>query len=164
MVGNALEWPMMVGAYLEVIGCLGAALADLLCEEMDFNTVDGFGMVFETGMTLVLVNVKGLGGAGALREPMDSNRSFPVMSTLSIVLAALEIFRHMLDFRSSVSCFGFGYKTCGWAVCMTTCATNFVSYSAVNENVLFVSGCGRVFWPMVAAYDLWLLARCCPGA
>ena len=43
-----------------------------------------------------------------LREPTDSNRSFPVMSTLRIVLAALEIFRHMLDFRSSMSSFGLG--------------------------------------------------------
>ena len=59
---------------------------------MDFNTADGFGMVLETGLTLVLLNVKGLGGAGALREPIDSNRFFPVMSTLSIVLAALETF------------------------------------------------------------------------
>ena len=98
---------MMSGTYLEVIGCLGVALVDLLGGVMDLNTADGFGMVLETGLTLVLVNVKGLVGAGALREPIDSNRSFPVMSTLSIVLAALEFFRHMLDFRSSVSFFGF---------------------------------------------------------
>ena len=39
---------------------------------------------------------------------MDSNKSFPVMSTLRIVLAAFEILWHMLDFRSSVSCLGFG--------------------------------------------------------
>ena len=106
MAGNALRWPMMGG-------CLGAALAYLLGGVLDFNTVDGFGMVLGTGLTSVLVNVKDLvrwggGGAGALREPMDSNRSFPVLSTLRIVLAALEICRHMLDFRSSVSCFGFG--------------------------------------------------------
>ena len=37
----------------------------------------------------------------------DSNRSFPVMSILRIVLAAFETFRHMLDFRSSMSCLGF---------------------------------------------------------
>ena len=93
---------MMGGTYLEVIGCLEVALVDLLGGVMDLNTADGFGMVLETGLTLVLVNVKGLVGAGALREPIDSNRSFPVMSTLSIVLAAVEFFRHMLDFRSSV--------------------------------------------------------------
>ena len=52
--------------------------------------------------------MKGLRGAESLRELTDSNRSFPVMSTFSIVLAALEIFQHMLGFRSSVSCFGFG--------------------------------------------------------
>ena len=75
---------------------------------MDFNTVDAFGMVLQTGLTLVLVNVKVLGGPGPLREPIDSNRSFPVMSTFSIVLVALGTVRHILDFKSSVSCLGFG--------------------------------------------------------
>ena len=82
----------MGGTYLEVLGCLGAAFVDLLGGVMDFSTVDVFGMVLETGLTLVLVNEKGLGGAGALREPIDSNRSFPVMLTFIIVLAALEFF------------------------------------------------------------------------
>ena len=98
----------MGGTDLEVLGFLGTALVDLLGGVMDFSTVDAFGMLLETGLTLVLVNVKGLGGAGALREPIDSNRSFSVMSTFIIVLAAFETLRHMLDFRSSVSCFGFG--------------------------------------------------------
>ena len=31
-----------------------------------------------------------------------------MMSTFDIVLAAFETLRHMLDFRSSVSCLGFG--------------------------------------------------------
>ena len=90
------------------------------------------------------MSVKGSGGAGALKEPIDSNRSFPVMSTLSIVLAELEFFWHMLDFRSIVSCLGFGKQTCGWAICMTTLATNFLSCSSV-KNILFVLGYGRVF-------------------
>ena len=93
---------------LQVVGCLGTALVALLGGDMDFKIVDGFVMVLETGLTLVLVNVKGLGRAGALREPIDSNRSFPVMSTLRIVLAPSEIFRHMLDFRSRRCCFGLG--------------------------------------------------------
>ena len=38
---------------------------------------------------------------------MDSNKSFPMMSTLRIVFVAFEILRHMLDFRSGVSCLGF---------------------------------------------------------
>ena len=42
----------------------------------------------------------------ALREPIDLNRSFPVMLTFNIVLAAFETLRNMLDFKSSVSCFG----------------------------------------------------------
>ena len=43
-----------------------------------------------------------------LREPIDSNRFFPVISTPKMFLAAFETLRHMLDFRSSVSCFGLG--------------------------------------------------------
>ena len=35
---------------------------------MDFNTVDAFEMRLVTGLTLVLVNLNGTGGAGALRE------------------------------------------------------------------------------------------------
>ena len=92
--------------------------------DMDFKIVDGFVMAFETGFTFVLVNVNGLGdrggggggGAGALREPMDSNRSFPVISTLTINFAAFEIFRHMLDFKSNMFCLGLGQHTCGWAI------------------------------------------------
>ena len=64
MVESALRWPMMGGTYLEVIGCLGAALVGLLGGLMDFNTVDGFRMVLETRLTLVLVSVKGLGEQG----------------------------------------------------------------------------------------------------
>ena len=111
MAEDAPRWPMMVGTYLEVEGCLGAALVVLLGGDMDFKIVDGFVMTLENGFTLVLVIVHGLGGGGggrALREPMDSNRSFPVMSTLKIVLAAFEVFWHMLDFRSSKSCLGLG--------------------------------------------------------
>ena len=67
MVEDVLRWHTMGGIYLEVIGCLGAALVGLLGVVMDFNTADGFGMVSETGLTLVLVNVKGLGSRGAER-------------------------------------------------------------------------------------------------
>ena len=70
--------------------------------------MDGSEVVLEPEFTLVLVKVKGLGGAGALREPTDSNSSFPVIPTPSMVLATLETFRHMLDFRPSMSCLGFG--------------------------------------------------------
>ena len=71
--------------------------------------VDGFFLVtLEPEFTWVLVKVKGLGGAGLLREPMDSNSSFPVILTPSIVFAAVETLRHMLDFRLSMSCLGFG--------------------------------------------------------
>ena len=68
--------------------------------------VDGFVVVLEPEFTWVLVKVKGLGGAGALREPMDSNSSFPVILTPSIVLATVETLRHMLDFKLSMSCLG----------------------------------------------------------
>ena len=56
----------------------------------------------------MFVKVKGLEGAGALREPMDSNSSFPVILTPSMDFATLETFRHMLDFRLSMSCLGLG--------------------------------------------------------
>ena len=80
---------------------------ELLGGEVDFKVMDGFEVDLEDEFTLLLVHVKGL-GAGALREPIDSNRSFPVISNPKMFLAAFETLRHMLDFRSSVSCFGFG--------------------------------------------------------
>ena len=61
---NALRWPMVDETYLEVVGCLGTALMVLLGGDMDFKIVDGFVMVFETGLTLILLNVKDLGGGG----------------------------------------------------------------------------------------------------
>ena len=64
MAENAPRCPTMVGTYLEVIGCLGAALVVLLGGDMDFKIVDGFVMDLETGFTVVLVNVNGLGGGG----------------------------------------------------------------------------------------------------
>ena len=67
IVENVLRWPTMDETYLEVLDCLGAAVVDLLGEVMDFNTWDTLGMVLETGLTLVLMNVKGLGGRGAER-------------------------------------------------------------------------------------------------
>ena len=80
---------------------------EVLVGEVDLD-MDGFEVVLEPEFTLVLEKVKGLGGAGALREPIDSNSSFPVILTPSMVLAMLETFRHMLDFRSSMSCLGLG--------------------------------------------------------
>ena len=76
--------------------------------DMYFKIVDGFVMDLKTGLPLSFMNVNGLLEARTLRESMDSNRSFPVMSTLKIVLAAFEIFRHMLHFISSKSCLGLG--------------------------------------------------------
>ena len=55
MVEDALQWPTMGVTYLEVLGCLGAALRILLDGEMDFNTVDAFEMGLKTGVTLMLV-------------------------------------------------------------------------------------------------------------
>ena len=80
---------------------------EVLVGEVDLD-MDGFEVVLEPEFTLVLVKVKGLGGAGALREPIDSNSSFPVILTPSMVLATLQTFLHTLDFRSSMSCLGFG--------------------------------------------------------
>ena len=49
---NALRWPKMDLIYLKVVGCLGAALVDLLGGVMDFKIVDGFGMFLETRLNL----------------------------------------------------------------------------------------------------------------
>ena len=85
--------------YLEVLGCLGTALVELLGGEVDFKVVSGFEVGLVVEFPLVLMNVKGLGGvAGVLRGPIDSNRSFPVMSTLRIFLATCETLQHILDF------------------------------------------------------------------
>ena len=78
-------------AYVEDLGWLGTALVELLGGEVDFEVMDGFEVVLVIEFTLVLLNVKGLGGgAGALREPIDSNRSFPMISTPKMFLAAFE--------------------------------------------------------------------------
>ena len=76
-------------AYVVVLGCLGTALVELLSGEVDFN-VSGVEVDLEVQLTLVLLNVKGLGGggAGALRGPIDSNRSFAMTSNLRIFLVA----------------------------------------------------------------------------
>ena len=65
----------------------------LLGGDMDFKIVDGFVIYLGTEFTLVLVNVNGFGGgAGALRDPMDSNRFFPVMLTLRLFQMRLKFF------------------------------------------------------------------------
>ena len=68
MTENALRWPMMIGTYLEVEGCLGEALVSLLGGDMDFNILDSFVMTLETGFNFVLLNVNGLGGGGGSAE------------------------------------------------------------------------------------------------
>ena len=80
----------------------------LLGGEVAFKVLDGFEVILRDELILVLANWKGLRGAGALRDPIDSNRSFPVTPTLKKVLAAFEIFRHMLDFKSNMSCLAVG--------------------------------------------------------
>ena len=86
---------------------------EVLVGEVDLD-MDGFEVVLEPEFTLVLLKVKGLGGARALREPIDSNSSFPVILTPSMIFATLETSRHMLDFRSSMSCLGFVAGLFGW--------------------------------------------------
>ena len=51
-------------ASLEDLGCLGTALKELLGGEVDFEVMDGLEVVLVDEFTLVLVNVKGLGGGG----------------------------------------------------------------------------------------------------
>ena len=63
-------------SYLEDLGCSGTALVKLLGGEVDLKVMDGFEVVLRDELVLVLANWKGLGGggAGALRDPIDSNR------------------------------------------------------------------------------------------
>ena len=42
---------MIIGTYLEVEGCFGAALVGLLNCDKDFKIVNGFVMALETGFT-----------------------------------------------------------------------------------------------------------------
>ena len=107
MAENGPRWPMMTENCSEVESCLGAALVKLVGGDMDFKTVDGFVMALETGFTFVLVNVNGWGGggrrgAGALREPMDSNRSFPVFLFSIPVVGQFEL-PHLLQIFVSCS-------------------------------------------------------------
>ena len=55
-------------AYLEDLGCLGTALVELLGGEADFRVMDDFEGVLVDECTLVLENVKGLGGGGGGQE------------------------------------------------------------------------------------------------
>ena len=55
-------------AYLEDLGCLGTALVELLGGKVDFKVMDGFEVVLVDEFTLVLVNVKDLGGGGGDRD------------------------------------------------------------------------------------------------
>ena len=100
MDDDPLQWPTW-----RDLGCLWTALVELLGGEVDFKVMDGFEVVLVDEFTLVVVNVKGLGGGGVLIELTDSNKSFPVISTPNMFLAAVETFRHILDFRSRVSPF-----------------------------------------------------------
>ena len=73
-------------------------MVELLGGEMDFN-VSGFVVDLEVEFTFVLAKENGLRGAGALREPMDSNRSFPVMLHLEQFLLHWKFFGYILDFK-----------------------------------------------------------------
>ena len=61
-------------AYLEDLGCLGTALVELLGGEVDFKVMDGFEVDLEDEFTLLLVNVKGLGGGGGGRDAEGTYR------------------------------------------------------------------------------------------
>ena len=112
MAENAPLWPMTDGTYLDVEGSLGAALMVLLGGDMDIKIMDGLVMVFGDWIHFCACECTWLGGGGggegALRKSMDSNSSFSVMSTIRIDFPVFEIFRHILDLRSSVSCLGSG--------------------------------------------------------
>ena len=55
---------MMDETYLEVVGCLRAALVDLLGGDMEFKIADGFGMLFGDWIDFGTRECKRLGGGG----------------------------------------------------------------------------------------------------
>ena len=72
VVKGYLSW--MSVRYSGLLGgfrLLGDSLGGVVGGEVDFKVMDGFEVDLEDEFTLLLVNVKGLGGAGALREPID---------------------------------------------------------------------------------------------
>ena len=65
VIKGYLSWMMMhYSGLLGGLGCLGTSLVELLGEKVDFNVVSGSEVDLEVELTLVLVNVKGLGGGG----------------------------------------------------------------------------------------------------
>ena len=85
-------------AYLEYLACLGTSLVELLGGEVDFRVMDGFeggfgGRVyFGTRECEGFRGGEGEKGAGALRGPIDSNRSFAVMSNLRMFQLLEKLF------------------------------------------------------------------------
>ena len=69
---------------------------EVLGGEVDLE-VDGFEVTLEPEFTWVLVKEKGLGGAGALREPIDSNSCLVYNFGLFFVLSYQPI-------RSNILC------------------------------------------------------------
>ena len=64
LIKRYMLWMMMhYNCLLGGLGCLGTALVELLGGEVDFNG-SGFEVHLEVELTLVIVNVKGLGGGG----------------------------------------------------------------------------------------------------
>ena len=64
-------------AYLEDLGGLGTALVELLGGEVDFKVMDGFEVDLEDEFTLLLVNVKGLGGGRGAEGTYRFKQVFP---------------------------------------------------------------------------------------
>ena len=67
MAENAPRCPTMVGTYLEVIGCLGAALVVLLGGDMDYQNCGWFGDGFGDWIHFSARECECLGGEGGGR-------------------------------------------------------------------------------------------------
>ena len=68
VIKGCLSWMMM--HYSGLLGgfrLLGDSLGGIISGEVDFKVMDGFEVVLVDEISLVLVNVKGLGGGGAGR-------------------------------------------------------------------------------------------------
>ena len=145
MVEHALQWaePTFLALWM-LLGC--------------------FWDVFEDWVDFGARECEGFGGAGGLREPIDSNRLFPVMSTFRIVLAAFETLQHMLDFRSSVLFFYSGSKLVVGRMNNHVCYEFCELLGCESKCLIWSFRLREVFWRTVDAYVFWLLTTCCLNA
>ena len=71
MAENAPRWPMVDGTYLEVVDCLGTALAVVLGGDMNFQNCGWFCDGFGDWVDFSTRECEGFGGGGRGAERID---------------------------------------------------------------------------------------------